>query len=102
MLYYQRKAISQELYQWLLKESYADRNLIAKWKKAGYENLCCLQCIQPVETNFFTTCICRVPIEDREPAKQDIECHTCGCRGCATVMEKEEEDDDEEEVKTKA
>lgn len=27
----------------------------------GYENLCCLRCIQPRDTNFGTNCICRVP-----------------------------------------
>lgn len=29
--------------------------------QSGYENLCCLRCIQPRDTNFGTTCICRVP-----------------------------------------
>ncbi|OJT07103.1 Protein BUD31 -like protein [Trametes pubescens] len=48
-LYYKREAISKELYDWLLKEGYADANLIAKWKKAGYEKLCCLRCIQTRE-----------------------------------------------------
>lgn len=32
-LYYKRKAISKELYDYLLKNGYADANLIAKWKK---------------------------------------------------------------------
>ena len=32
-LYYKREAISKELYDWLLKQEYADSNLIAKWKK---------------------------------------------------------------------
>lgn len=32
-LYYKRKAISRELYDYLLKNKYADANLIAKWKK---------------------------------------------------------------------
>ncbi|KAG8928372.1 Component of the SF3b subcomplex of the U2 snRNP [Tulasnella sp. 417] len=45
-LYYKREAISKELYEWLLKEGYADANLIAKWKKQGYEKLCCVRCIQ--------------------------------------------------------
>lgn len=50
-----------ELYEFCLKEGYADKNLIAKWKKQGYENLCCLRCIQCRDTNFGTNCICRVP-----------------------------------------
>lgn len=32
-LYYKREAISKELYEYLLKQGYADANLIAKWKK---------------------------------------------------------------------
>mgnify|MGYP003643379857 CR=1 FL=1 len=32
-IFYRRKEISRELYEWLLEEKYADANLIAKWKK---------------------------------------------------------------------
>ncbi|OVA03612.1 G10 protein [Macleaya cordata] len=32
-LYYRRKEISKELYEFCLDQGYADRNLIAKWKK---------------------------------------------------------------------
>jgi bud site selection protein 31 len=60
-LYYQKEAISKKLYEYLLKNGYADANLIAKWKKEGYEKLCCLRCIQSKETNFGSVCICRVP-----------------------------------------
>ena len=38
-LYYQKEAISKALYDWLLKNGYADANLIAKWKKQGYEKV---------------------------------------------------------------
>ncbi|GER32992.1 BUD31-like protein, partial [Striga asiatica] len=41
-LYHRRKEISKELYEFCLDQGYADRNLIAKWKKPGYERLCCL------------------------------------------------------------
>jgi bud site selection protein 31 len=40
-LYYEKEAISTELYEWLLKNGYADAQLIAKWKKEGYEKVCC-------------------------------------------------------------
>merc|ERR1712146_41454 len=60
-LYYKKKQISKELYEFCLKEKWADANLIAKWKKPGYEFLCCLLCIQAKDTNFHSTCICRVP-----------------------------------------
>ena len=39
-LYYEKQAISKQLYDWLLKNNYADANLIAKWKKQGYEKVC--------------------------------------------------------------
>lgn len=102
-LYYEKEAISKQLYDWLLKNGYADANLIAKWKKQGYEKvgpvvyrfsaimsltviclqLCCLRCIQTKETNFNSTCICRVP---REQLKEDqeVRCVSCGCVGCAS------------------
>ncbi|KAJ3037433.1 Component of the SF3b subcomplex of the U2 snRNP [Rhizophlyctis rosea] len=82
-IFYRRKAISRELYEWCLKEGYADGNLIAKWKKPGYEKLCCLRCMQPRDTNFGTTCICRVPRDNLEEGKV-VECLHCGCRGCAS------------------
>src|SRR6218665_961370 len=50
-----------ELYDYCLKEKIADGNIIAKWKKTGYENLCCLKCIQTNDTAFGANCICRVP-----------------------------------------
>jgi bud site selection protein 31 len=110
--YYKNQTISKQLYDYLLKNSYADAALIAKWKKTGYEHLCCLRCIQTKETNFNATCICRVPKAglakaddgaeeeddeeeegEKEKAKgkgkgkgnvQFVECVSCGCRGCAT------------------
>lgn len=36
-LYYKRKLISRDLYDYLLKNKYADGNLIAKWKKVCEE-----------------------------------------------------------------
>ncbi|KAF2968473.1 hypothetical protein GQX73_g5116 [Xylaria multiplex] len=38
-LYYEKEAISKQLYEWLLKNGYADPILIAKWKKQGYEKV---------------------------------------------------------------
>ncbi|KAJ9152099.1 Pre-mRNA-splicing factor cwf14 [Pleurostoma richardsiae] len=82
-LYYEKEAISRQLYEWLLKNGYADAMLIAKWKKQGYEKLCCLRCVQTKETNFNSTCICRVPRAQMKE-EQDIQCVSCGCRGCAS------------------
>lgn len=58
---YEEIVYFSELYEYCLNENIADKNLIAKWKKQGYENLCCLRCIQTRDTNFGTSCICRVP-----------------------------------------
>ncbi|KAJ1337747.1 bud site selection protein 31 [Microdochium nivale] len=82
-LYYEKEAISKSLYDWLLKNGYADAMLIAKWKKQGYEKLCCLRCIQTTETNFQSTCICRVP-KAQMKGEGEIQCASCGCRGCAS------------------
>ncbi|CUS11932.1 unnamed protein product [Tuber aestivum] len=82
-LYYDKEAIGKDLYNWLLKNGYGDANLIAKWKKQGYEKLCCLRCIQAKENNFNATCICRVP-KARLGKEQVVECVSCGCRGCAS------------------
>ncbi|XP_057775714.1 protein BUD31 homolog 2 isoform X1 [Salvia miltiorrhiza] len=81
-LFHRRKEISKELYEFCLDQGYADRNLIAKWKKPGYERLCCLRCMQPRDHNFQTTCVCRVPKHLRE--EKVIECVHCGCNGCAS------------------
>ncbi|KAL6449575.1 BUD31 Pre-mRNA-splicing factor BUD31 [Candida maltosa Xu316] len=82
---FKTKRISRDLYDWLLLQSYVNRDLIAKWKKPGYEKLCCVSCI--TVTNGGGTCVCRVPkarLLEKDPEKVDIECITCGCRGCAS------------------
>lgn len=89
------------MYDYCLKEHIADQSLIAKWKKQGYENLCCLRCIQTRDTNFGTNCICRVPKAKMEEVYlhscytpyntlhnifvqgKIVECVHCGCRGCS-------------------
>ena len=80
--YYKKQNISRELYDWLVKEKWVNAALIAKWKKSGYDNLCCLGCIQ--STNFAQggACICRVPRKDLAKNKI-VECSHCGCHGCA-------------------
>jgi len=76
-LFYERIAISKELLD-CLKENIADKNLMAKWKKQGYENLCCLRCIQTRDTIFGTNCVCRVPKDKLEEGKIVERVH-CGC-----------------------
>lgn len=91
-LFYKRHAISKQLYEWLLREKYADKLLIAKWKKQGYEKLCCMRCIQTSESAHGNSCICRVPRAQLELEAQKAgkavgfqECVHCGCRGCAST-----------------
>ncbi|KAG0677962.1 hypothetical protein C6P40_004462 [Pichia californica] len=76
-LYYQRKLIDKPLYLWLVKHKFINNELISKWRKQGYENLCCLQCIGE------TVCVCRVPKSVRKTNK-DFKCIKCGCKGCAS------------------
>ena len=38
-LYDNKEAISTELYDWLIKKGHADRLLMSKWRKEGYENV---------------------------------------------------------------
>lgn len=106
-LYYNKKEINKNLFDYCIEENWADKILINKWKKQGYEKLCCLMCIQQNNNNFNTTCICRVPKKnlfkgknicgldytDNEIIKNNneyklinnlIECKHCGCRGCAS------------------
>lgn len=81
-LRYKRKLISDELYKYLLKEKYADAALISKWKKQGYENLCCLKCIDTSLNVSRKVCICRLPSKNTEEG--GIKCVNCGCHGCSS------------------
>lgn len=80
---YNKKQISKEVLEYCINEKIADSKLIAKWKKPGYEKLCCLMCIQQKNHNFGTTCICRVPKDKLDDGKH-FECIHCGCGGCAS------------------
>lgn len=106
---YKKKEIKRTVFEFCIRQKYADANLIAKWKKvcflfppfeslhhcitvdvmgdmtaqSGFERLCCMQCIQPQNHTFGTSCICRVPKADLAKDKV-IECVKCGCRGCAS------------------
>ncbi|OMJ73607.1 hypothetical protein SteCoe_27650 [Stentor coeruleus] len=82
-LFYKKHEISRELYEYCLQEKYVDAVLIAKWKKPGFEKLCCLMCIQKTNQNFSTSCICRVP-KDKLDENRLFECRHCGCRGCSS------------------
>ena len=82
-MHYKHKSVSREVLDYCVREGHADAALIARWRKEGYERLCCLQCVSTREHSYGTTCICRVPRRDLEAGKI-FECPHCGCRGCAS------------------
>ena len=57
---YKKGEISKDVYNFCIKWKIADKDLIAMWKKKGYEKLCCIACAQNGEHVQGTTCICRV------------------------------------------
>lgn len=87
LMYYERRMILKEVYGFLLAQKDVDANLIAKWKKKGYEKLCCVECIVRASL-LASTCICRVPSSDVGDRNPDG-CVTCGCKGCASEKKKE-------------
>lgn len=96
-LYYVEKTMPKKVYQWILKEKLIDNVLLAKWKKKGYEQLCCARCINRKE--FLAgdkVCICRVSTNSQNKGKKNKKkggdgddkeitiCTLCGCNGCTT------------------
>ena len=77
---WKKKNISNELYEWILNQGFADRELINAWRIPGYDRLCCVSCISK-DTNHGGTCICRVPKNQRQ---QNVKCFHCGCTGCCS------------------
>jgi bud site selection protein 31 len=81
-LHYKKKEISRELLDFCIREKVVDGNLIAKWKKPGYEFLCSVAAINKGSTNFGTTSVCRVPLRLRS-GKIGPSAET-GCISCAS------------------
>mmetsp|Transcript_1737 Transcript_1737/g.3958 ORF Transcript_1737/g.3958 Transcript_1737/m.3958 type:complete len:206 (+) Transcript_1737:85-702(+) len=81
-LYYNKQEISRELYDFCIREKVVDGNLMAKWKKPGYEFLCSLAAINKGSTNFGTTSVCRVPLRLR--SGKIAPSVTTGCISCAS------------------
>uniref|UniRef100_A0A7S0V5F3 G10 protein n=1 Tax=Polytomella parva TaxID=51329 RepID=A0A7S0V5F3_9CHLO len=83
-LMFVRKAMSKELYEWLVREKVADGALIAKWRKPGYEILCSMLAIQRGNHNFGTTSHCRVPLRARAAQQRITPDVQTGCISCAS------------------
>lgn len=82
-MYYMYKRISREIYDYCVKMKLVDANLIAKWKKPGYERLCSTYAINSKNYNYGTVSICRVPRHQLSEDQVIQEKHS-GCRGCAS------------------
>lgn len=82
-LYYTFHKISKQVYDYCIENKVVDPQLIAKWKKAGYERLCSTYVINPRNYKFGTVSICRVPKQSLA-AGTVIEDPMTGCRGCAS------------------
>jgi len=83
-MYYTYKKIDRKTYDYCIKQKIVDGNLIAKWKKPGYERLCSTYVINPSNYKFGTTSICRVPLQDRDERQLSAQDPTTGCMGCAS------------------
>uniref|UniRef100_A0A7S3R2P4 G10 protein n=1 Tax=Dunaliella tertiolecta TaxID=3047 RepID=A0A7S3R2P4_DUNTE len=83
-LMYQRKVMSRELYDYLVREKIADGALISKWRKPGYEILCSMLAIQKGNHNFGTTSHCRVPLRVRSNQQKITPDVQTGCISCAS------------------
>lgn len=81
-MYTKYKKISRKVYDYCIKNKMIDANLIAKWKKPGYEKLCSTYVINPANYKFGTTSICRVPFKDRNEMQLNAQDPTTGCCGC--------------------
>ena len=82
-LYYKYHKIERNVYDYCIKHKLIDANLIAKWKKPGYERLCSTYAINTKNFNFGTVSICRVPKHQLEK-DTEVQSKHAGCRGCAS------------------
>lgn len=82
-MYYKYKKISKEVYDYCVRMKLVDAALIAKWKKPGYERLCCTYVINTKNYKFGTVSICRVPRQNLA-ADAIVEDQHSGCLGCAS------------------
>ncbi|KAL4162517.1 hypothetical protein PRNP1_003054 [Phytophthora ramorum] len=82
-MFHKYHKIPREVYDYCVKRKLVDANLIAKWKKPGYERLCSTFAINPKNYNYGTVSICRVPRQQLSEGQAVQEKHS-GCRGCAS------------------
>lgn len=86
-LYTKYKRIDRKTYDYCLNNGYADKNLISKWKKSGYEKLCSTFVVDSRNFPFKTVSVCRVPKNERFDENKEVKCSTTGCLGCYSGTE---------------
>lgn len=78
-MHYTLKLIDRSVFKYCARLNLIDAALSQKWRKTGYEKLCCLECADRTRTDFGKVCICRLP-----NAPAELQCHFCGCDGCTS------------------
>ncbi|CCW69548.1 unnamed protein product [Phytomonas sp. Hart1] len=111
--FFRLKTISKEVYDYCCEMQFIDVGLLRRWRLPGYEHLCCTSCGVPGAASVAasitskyalrnkleqrhaldstnqkkansSTCICRVPISERNN-RHFFACTVCGCRGCCST-----------------
>jgi hypothetical protein len=49
--------MKEELFEWILHQGFADRELIAMWRKPGSERLCCVGCSSEKDPDSGCPCL---------------------------------------------
>ena len=81
---YKYERISQEAYDYCVRNKMINGPLSEKWFEQGYERLCSLYAIDSRNFKFGGTSICRVPRQKLGADQQNVESVFNGCRGCGS------------------
>lgn len=82
-MFYVHKRVSRSVYDYCVRQKLVDAELIAKWKKPGYDRLCSTFAINTRNYPYGTVSICRVPRQFLRKGQIVQDSHS-GCRGCSS------------------
>lgn len=82
-MFYVHARISRAVYDYCIRQKLVDAELIAKWKKPGYDRLCSTFAINTQNYPYGTVSICRVPRHFLRKGQIVQDSHS-GCRGCSS------------------